>query len=107
MAITRRRLVQVALASAVISPLTGPSFAQSQTPAPPPSNTARLWKKGDPGERKNLRGRIVDAAGLPIAGARVQMRQADGTATYTEQYAGLMVTQADGSYRLATVVRGQ
>lgn len=77
--------------------------AQAQTA----SNTLRLWREGDAGERLNLRGRIVDGTGRPVEGARVNVRQADGTATYTEQYAGTMVTGKDGGYRMASVVPGQ
>ncbi len=71
------------------------------------SDTLVMWREGDEGERLNLRGRVVDGTGRPVAGARINVRQADGTAVYSSRYSGTMVTGKDGGYRLASVVPGQ
>lgn len=97
----RRALLTQSLATGVMLCFETRAFAQQ------PSNTARLWRDSDHGERLNLRGRVVDATGRPIAGAVINTRQADGHAVYTPQYAATLVSGKDGSYRIATVLPGQ
>jgi protocatechuate 3,4-dioxygenase beta subunit len=66
-----------------------------------------MWRPGDPGQRLLMRGRVSSASGAPVANATIYVRQADGTATYSEQYQGSLQTEADGSYAFGTVLPGQ
>ncbi len=70
--------------------------------------TARLWQEGDSGERLHLRGRVVDVNGSPVAGAEINLWQADGDGAYHEdRYRALLTTDPRGEFRLTTVVPGQ
>ncbi len=66
-----------------------------------------LWQDGDPGEKLNLRGRVVALDGAPIVGALVQVRQANGNAEYTASYQGSLISGERGSFSLLTAVPGQ
>lgn len=71
-----------------------------------PPYVASLWNEGDPGERLEIRGIVMDAKGNPVAGAEVATRQADGSGTYTEHYQATMVTNQRGEYVLRTARPG-
>lgn len=66
-----------------------------------------FWQDGDAGDRMNLRGRVLDTQGKPVAGANIRVRQADGNANYTARYQGELVTADDGSFSLRSAVPGQ
>jgi len=100
--IKRRNLLQLAaLAPATI--LTG------YTPRALAADQSLLtfWSDGDPGEKLNLRGRVVSTTGKPIANARVAMRQADGDTNYRPEYEGALFTAQDGTFKLRSAVPGQ
>jgi protocatechuate 3,4-dioxygenase beta subunit len=80
-----------------------PAVGQSLGEAP---YVATLWNEGDPGERLEIRGIVMDAKGKPVAGAEVSTRQADGGGTYTGQYQATMITNARGEYVLRTALPG-
>jgi protocatechuate 3,4-dioxygenase beta subunit len=103
----RRTLLKLTTTFVVGASLSAPQMLFSTVAAQQPANTARLWRDGDSGERLNLRGRVTDPSGRPVAGAVVNTRQADGDAVYTPQYAATLVSGKDGSYRIATVLPGQ
>ena len=71
-----------------------------------PSSMATLWQDGDPGERLELRGQVLDPTGRPLPGATVLVWQANGAGVYTEPYRGMMVTDDDGVYVLRTAMPG-
>jgi len=71
-----------------------------------PPYVATVWNEGDPGERLEIRGIVMDANGNPVAGAEVSTRQADGGGTYTEQYQATMITNQRGEYVLRTARPG-
>ena len=67
--------------------------------------TATFWRDGDPGERLMLSGRIMDTSGRPVAGAVVDLWQADGAGNYHDDaYRGRLVTDEGGRYAVRTVV---
>lgn len=67
-----------------------------------------LWQQGDPGERLFLRGRVLDPGGRPLAGARVFLRQADGSGRYHDiRYRATLLTSNDGTFNVSTVLPGQ
>jgi len=68
---------------------------------------ATLWRDGDPGERLMLTGRVLDTTGKPIAGAEVDVWQADGAGDYhPDAYRGRIKTDAAGKYAVRTAVPG-
>lgn len=70
--------------------------------------TARLWQPGDPGERLFLRGRVIAPNGMPLAGAMVSLRQADGNGNYHDvRYRATLETANDGTFSVSTVLPGQ
>ena len=71
-----------------------------------PPYVATVWSDGDPGERLEIRGIVMDARGRPVEGARVNTRQADGGGTYTGSYQASMVTNSRGEYVLRTARPG-
>lgn len=82
--------------------------AVAQTPPSTDSATVVLWQPGDPGQRLNLRGRVLNSKGEPLAGVTIYLRQADGTGAYQyDRYRAAFQTDAEGSFRLATVLPGQ
>jgi protocatechuate 3,4-dioxygenase beta subunit len=82
--------------------------AQAQTAsgdAAQPSHVATFWREGDPGDRLMLSGRVLSAGGRPIAGAVMDLRQADATGNYrSDAYRGRIRTDAQGRYEVRTVV---
>lgn len=102
---TRRNLIQSAplLGAALMACLT---IGINPVAIADPSELT-FWKDGDPGEKLNLRGRIVSTTGKPIPNARVAMRQADGATQYRPQYEGALFTAADGTFKLRSAVPGQ
>jgi protocatechuate 3,4-dioxygenase beta subunit len=75
---------------------------------PDSPNATRLWQQGDPGQRLHLQGRVLATSGRPVAGAQVQMWQADGAGEYHDRrYRAALETGADGGFRLTTALPGQ
>jgi len=75
---------------------------------PDSASTTELWQPGDAGERLNLKGRVLSTAGKPLAGATVELWQADGTGSYRSvRYRATLPTAADGTFRVKAVVPGQ
>jgi protocatechuate 3,4-dioxygenase beta subunit len=137
--LSRRQFAQAALASAGLF-VAGPAFAQQQQPAlgttaespmgpfyplhPLPENDADLTRLAGHRNRARgtvieLTGRIRDIRGNPIAGARMELWQANAAGRYMHEldpatapldpnfqsYARL-TTGADGSYRFITIKPG-
>lgn len=97
-------LACVACASLAAGAQTTP-MPQSATEGP---HAANFWRQGDPGQPMNIVGQVRGTDGKPIAGATLQIWQADGSGEYQEdRYRGILVSAADGSYRLSTVLPGQ
>jgi protocatechuate 3,4-dioxygenase beta subunit len=70
--------------------------------------TTRLWAPGDPGQRLHLRGRVLASTGQPIAGAQLQVWQADGAGAYhDDRYRATFQSGEDGGFRLTTALPGQ
>ena len=97
---TRRDLLAAAVSLASLA-VAGRVVAQS---APP--SMATFWRAGDPGERLELRGQVLDPAGQPLPGATLVVWQADGSGVYTDNYRGTLVTDQDGAYVLRTALPG-
>ena len=67
-----------------------------------------LWQPGDPGQRMFIDGIVLTADGKPIAGADVNIRQADGNGQYhDDRYRVRLTTKEDGRYAFGTVLPGQ
>lgn len=87
---------------------TEPSAGSGAAGAPATSASVVLWQPGDPGERLFLRGRVVDSAGRPLAGAQLALRQADGNGQYHDvRYRATLETAKDGTFSVSTVLPGQ
>ncbi len=66
-----------------------------------------LWRPGDAGERLLIRGRVLDTAGAPLAGALVEMWHADaGGQVHPDRFRTGLATGADGRFRVSTVLPG-
>ena len=63
-----------------------------------------LWKPGDSGERMNIRGRVTNLDGTPLAGIAIEIRQPDGDGHWTEQYRTTLTTDDRGRYQFGSVV---
>lgn len=87
----------------------GPALAAAETPpATDSAATVVLWQPGDPGQRLNLRGRVLSSKGEPLAGVTIYLRQADGSGSYQpDRYRAAFQTDDEGGFRLATVLPGQ
>jgi protocatechuate 3,4-dioxygenase beta subunit len=88
--------------------------------ATPPQTEGPYFRAGSP-ERSDLRepgmagttlvivGHVVDASCRPVAGARIDVWQADSEGTYDNagfRLRGHLASAADGSYRFTTIVPG-
>jgi len=94
-------------AALVLAALAWPLAAATDRQASPSSKVV-LWQPGDPGDRMFLRGRVLGASGRPLAGAVLQLRQADGTGSYHDyRYKAVLETAEDGSFSISTVLPGQ
>ena len=66
-----------------------------------------FWREGDPGERLVLSGRVLNTSGKPVAGAIVDVWQADGSGHYhPDAYRGKLTTDTAGKYIVRTAVPG-
>lgn len=88
------------------------SPAQTEGPyyTPHPPRRTSFVGKGTAGTRLLLSGRVLDRKCHPVAGARVDFWQADGRGIYDNEgyrFRGWQRTNAQGRYRLLTVVPGQ
>jgi protocatechuate 3,4-dioxygenase beta subunit len=126
----RRRLLAAAGRSAAAGTLLGlpvlawpqpatPDCPRGGAPTPPqtegpyfkPSSPERasLFEPGMVGERLVLSGRVLDAACRPVAHALLDVWQADADGAYDnrgQRLRGHLYTDAEGRYRLETIVPG-
>lgn len=74
---------------------------------PDAPETRNLWRDGDPGERLQLRGRVLDPDGLPVADAQVELWHADGLGqVHPDRYRTRLRTRPDGSFGVTTALPG-
>jgi len=86
----------------------GPFHREGAREMPPGGNIA---PRDDGGSPMMISGRVLDLSGRPIAGARLDVWQADSSGLYDSQYAdrdelhmrGLFRTDSDGRYLVRTV----
>ena len=78
---------------------TGPWYAPG-APA-----VASLWQPGEPGQRLQLRGRVLDTTGAPIADALVELWHTDAAGNYPPLRASRR-TNARGGFGITTVLPG-
>lgn len=89
--------------------LTPPMTAGPYYTSNPPEN-ANLYQEGMAGTKLTLTGYVLDASCRPVPGARVDFWQADGRGVYDNTgytLRGYQLTDAEGRYRLVTVIPGQ
>lgn len=92
--------------SAVLGSLvifTTSSFAQNSAES---SGKVDFWSPGDAGQRMDIRGQVTSLDGTPIAGAIINIRQADGDGVYSGQYSGSVMSNQRGNYQFGSVVPG-
>ena len=66
-----------------------------------------LWRDGDPGERLQLRGRVLDTGGRPVPGARVELWHADGNGeVHPNRYRTRLTSGARGEFGVTTALPG-
>lgn len=66
-----------------------------------------LVEEGMPGTRLRLSGRVLGEGCAPLAGATLDVWQADADGTYDEvALRGVLETDADGNYEILTIVPG-
>jgi protocatechuate 3,4-dioxygenase beta subunit len=128
MTITRRELIERCLSTGallMVSPALAGSAAELASPHPqlPPTpsnelgpffkkgapNTKVLVEPGDPGVPLRVSGRVLDTRGEPLAGAVVEVWQANHLGIYdleTYRYRALFVAEKDGSYSFQSVIPG-
>jgi protocatechuate 3,4-dioxygenase beta subunit len=90
--------------STAVAQTAGPYY----TANPPKRNN--LVERGTSGTPLLLTGRVLDSRCRPLVGARVDFWQADGDGVYDNtgyRLRGYQRTDAQGRYRLATVIPGQ
>ncbi len=78
---------------------TGPWYA----PGAPP--VASLWQPGEPGQRLQLKGRVLDTAGAPVADALVELWHTDAAGNYPPLRASRR-TDTRGGFGITTVLPG-
>ncbi|MGE0788307.1 MAG: hypothetical protein AB7S26_21720 [Sandaracinaceae bacterium] len=86
-----------------------PEIAEGPFYRPRSPRTHWLGEPDAPGERFVLEGRVLDRACRPIAGAVLDLWQADGTGRYDadgQRFRGHQLSDADGRYRFCTVRPG-
>jgi catechol 1,2-dioxygenase len=97
-----------------MGPLTLPALAVAAVAAVSPPALI-LAAADEPGTRLELRGRVVDPAGAPLAGASLEVYQTDATGSYTPERAmderharlrGAATTDRDGRFVVRTIRPG-
>src|SRR5436190_9549062 len=111
--------MRAAAAGLVLLPPTLPRADADEEPTP--ARTEGPYFKPASPERRRIRdertagapfvvsGRVVSTRGVPVAGALIDVWQADGDGAYDLEgfrLRGHQVTEADGTYRVETVVPG-
>ena len=64
-----------------------------------------LWEPGQSGERLQLRGRVLNAVGAPVADAVVELWHTDALGDYPPLRASIL-TRQNGSFGITTVLPG-
>ena len=64
-----------------------------------------LWQPGQPGQRLQLRGRVLNTSGMPLADALVELWHTDAFGNYPPLRASLK-TKTNGSFGITTVLPG-
>lgn len=70
---------------------------------------AKLRHSSDPGLPLDLAGRVLNTSGEPLAGATIELWHADHGGRYDvdgNRFRAKLITGADGSYRVSTVMPG-
>jgi protocatechuate 3,4-dioxygenase beta subunit len=128
MAITRRELVERCLSTGallLVSPALAGSAMELASPHPqlqptPTNELGPFFKKGapnskvlvesgDPGLPLKVSGRVLDTRGEPLAGAVVEVWQANHLGIYdleTYHYRSRLIVEENGSYSFQTVMPG-
>jgi protocatechuate 3,4-dioxygenase beta subunit len=89
----------------ITPPLTEGPYYKSGSP-----ERSTLYEPGDTGRRIVVTGKVLDSRGTPVAGAWVDVWQADAEGRYDNagyRYRGHFFTGADGTYAFRTVVPGE
>lgn len=74
---------------------------------PEAPESRNLWREGDPGERLQLRGRVLDTDGAPVADAQVELWHADGLGqVHPDRYRTRLRTRPDGGFGVTTALPG-
>ncbi len=74
---------------------------------PDAPESRNLWRDGDPGQQLQLRGRVLDVDGDPVADALVELWQADGSGEVNpSRYRTRQRTRADGGFGVLTALPG-
>ncbi|MDX1433246.1 MAG: carboxypeptidase regulatory-like domain-containing protein [Gammaproteobacteria bacterium] len=100
--INRRELLR----TAVLAALAGGTLPAWGTFGEAESFQLTLGQEGDSGQRLEIRGRVLDTAGMPIEGAEVRVRHADASGIYRPSNIGTMRTDASGRFILQTRMPG-
>ena len=98
----RRELIRTALFAALAGAALPARAAFGETQ----SFRLTLGREGDTGQRLEIRGRVLDTAGMPIEGAEVRVRHADASGIYRPSNIGSMRTDAGGRFILQTRMPG-
>ncbi|MDH3713737.1 MAG: hypothetical protein OET44_07820 [Gammaproteobacteria bacterium] len=94
-----------AAASEGLRPTTATSIGIFYQPGAPAVTT--LWRPGDPGQRLQLRGRVLTTGGAPVSNALVELWHADGAGSVDEsRYRTSQRTGEDGYFGIKTVLPG-
>ena len=74
----------------------------------PEASIARLWRSGDVGTPLQIRARVVNERGQPVAGAAIRLWQADGTGSYQpDRYRAELSSAERGEFGIISVLPGQ
>lgn len=66
-----------------------------------------LWRDGDPGERLQLRGRVLGTGGKPVSGAQVELWHADGNGeVHPDRYRTRLISGDRGEFGVTTALPG-
>ncbi len=109
------RLAALPLVTAAAAPLraeVSPTPAVTEGPFYKPGSPERatLFGPSDPGKRFELTGKVLSSGGRPVAGAWIDVWQADARGRYDNAgyaYRGHVFTDISGDYAIRTVMPGE